>query len=152
MTHTNLHHTIHMFSTRQLKTQRPRYILRQVIMPYTTRAEWVAKLEKAGTTVPKHWTSLGRDPRPDGPHTTGAPISAVDKVASKKKVEISQYVQNLGGQIRGNMTIAQLYGLGEQITTEHFPPTEKEIVGFGRHGHMAYGEEAETVPGYTWHG
>lgn len=161
----SLAHTHHTFHTRSLPLrdltviplcQRP--LVCHMPLP-TTKSGWVELLRTMGESVPSswnmaqihaHWIDMQKGDK------TMEVTSLEDKLkqlrrASRKKENLQNFLKEEDVEFSGNMTIAQLMGVGEKQITKRFPPLKTENMGFGRHGHLTYEEVAEKFPSYvTW--
>ena len=112
-----------------------------IVMPLpTTKAQWVAKLQEEGVTVPSEWTLLQ--------------IKAhyAEIMETQKQQGNSKTLEETDLRRRAKKkadTIAALTAKGERAICQKYPPQGGEKVGFGKHGDLSLDQVIAQFPSYV---
>ncbi|CAE7237210.1 RE1 [Symbiodinium pilosum] len=122
----------------------------------STKADIQKKLQELGEAVPESWTLLqmkGRlyelkeEMKSGALKTLASELKALKK-ASGKKDNLRNFFRENGLEYEDNWTIQKMFNHAEMKITLKYPPTDSDVVGFGKFGDMTYAAVLDHHPSY----
>lgn len=132
-------------------------VIPSTIMPALNKADWIKKLQDAGVQPPAswtitqlkaHWEEIQEQTTTPSQMTLQEHLQNL-KRASRKKGDLTEFLEKEGMTINGNQTISTMFRAGEQLITEKYEPQSTELVGFGKHANMTFLEVKVQCPDYV---